>query len=58
MDANWQSVAAFIAALFHLIVPIMGLLWIATVRERQRIQAEKKELAKLLIMAARGRRYR
>lgn len=45
----------FIVAI-HLALPVTALLFLAARKERKRAQEEKRKLAQLVVIAARGRR--
>lgn len=45
-----------IIAAVHLALPVSAMLFLAARAERRKVQAEKKKLAQLLLIAARGRR--
>jgi len=49
-------VAFFIA--FHMLIIVGALFLLATMSEHRKIIREKKKLAQILLIAARGRRYR
>lgn len=42
----------------HMVLAVSAILLLAVQTERRKIIAEKKKLAHLLVVAARGRRYR